>query len=122
MTTVNDILDYVKNSYGTEPDYPFEDINGTVLRQKNGKWYALIMKIGLNKLGLDTTEEKDIINLKCDPILTGNIRNGINIFPAYHMNKEHWISVIPEKTEKEELFGLIDISYDLTSTKAKKRK
>ena len=37
-----------------------------------------------------------------------------NIFPAYHMNKKHWISIVIDKNIKlEAIKELIDISYSL---------
>lgn len=40
-------------------------------------------------------------------------KNGI--LPAYHMNKEHWITILLDGTvSKEKICELIDISYELT--------
>lgn len=65
------------------------------------------------------------ISLKCDPILSGNLRGQYpDITPGYHLNKEHWITVrldggaVPEKTVR----ALIDLSYELVTKKNKKRK
>lgn len=57
----------------------------------------------------------DIINLKCDPELISLLRNEQGILPAYHMNKEHWITIVLDcPFPKEEIYKLINLSYDLT--------
>ena len=50
-------------------------------------WKSAVIKIGLTGEG-----EVDILNVKCDPILSGSLRMQPGFFPAYHMNKEKWIS------------------------------
>ena len=46
------VFDYAKKKYGTEPDYPWSD-NAAVLRHgDNGKWYGLVMEVRRDKLGL----------------------------------------------------------------------
>lgn len=57
----------------------------------------------------------DILDLKVDPELGGILRGKEGYFPAYHMNKEHWISVDLRKIEKlDELASLIDGSFKST--------
>lgn len=122
MTTPEEIYQYANESYGTTPECPFKNSNAVTLKHNNGKWYALVMQVTADKLGLDGTDLKNIINFKCDPLLTGNIRNGKSIFPAYHMNKEHWITVLLDEAPPEDVFFLMDMSYRLTYTKNKTKK
>ena len=35
----------------------------------------------------------DIVDVKVEPELVGSLRLKEGIFPAYHMNKEHWITI-----------------------------
>ena len=54
-----------------------------------------MLEVGRDKLGLSGNERVDVINLKIDDRMFKEMllkENGI--LPAYHMNKEHWISVI----------------------------
>ena len=45
------------------------------------------------------------------------------IFPAYHMNKTHWVTVLLDGTLPEpELFWLLEESYSLSMPKPRKRK
>ncbi len=68
-----------------------------------------------NKLGIDSDDRVDILDVKCDPILIGSLIQNEGYFPAYHMNKTHWITILLDgSVPKEEIFNLIDLSYDLT--------
>ena len=47
------LFEWVKGVYGTEPDYPWNDWNAVLRHAENKKWYALIMEVPAQKLGLD---------------------------------------------------------------------
>ncbi|MFC7395543.1 MmcQ/YjbR family DNA-binding protein [Scopulibacillus cellulosilyticus] len=117
MLTREDIFRHVKEKYGTLPDYPWKRFpNYAVLRHAfNGKWYGLVMDVLPEKLGLDEKEKIDILELKCPPELNGSLRIRRDILPAYHMNKEHWITLVLERADpKEEIYHLIEMSFNLT--------
>ena len=112
----SEVIDYC-NKYGGNHVNPFKkhpDILAFV-NEKN-KWYALLSAVEYNKLNKNTdiTTKVKILNLKypTDNIL--DIIDNKNIFPAYHMNKKHWISIVLDKNIKlETIKELIDISYSL---------
>ena len=112
----SEVIDYC-NKYGGNHVNPFKkhpDILAFV-NEKN-KWYALLSAVEYNKLNKNTdiTTKVKILNLKypTDKIL--DIIDNQNIFPAYHMNKKHWISIVLDKNIKlETIKELIDISYSL---------
>jgi len=111
------ILTYVKNKFDTRPDHPWPKYpEYEVLRHKDsGKWYGLIMKVARVKLGLTGKGRAEILNLKCDLELNGLLRGQAGILPAYHMNKEHWITIVLDSPfPEEEIYNLINMSYDLT--------
>ena len=115
-----EIFEYVKETFGTTPEYLWQKTPDTaVLRHsENNKWYAVIMDIPKRKLGIDSDEIADIINVKCDPILISSLLNNKWYFPAYHMNKTYWISILLDKTvDLEEVISLISFSYELTLNK-----
>jgi predicted DNA-binding protein (MmcQ/YjbR family) len=119
-------FEYVKEAYDIEPDYPFtDDFESAVFRHpENRKWFALFMtRISRRKLGGDEDGECDVVNLKCDPFLLGSFLAEEGVVPAYHMNKEHWISVLLDgSVDMELLQGLTAASYDLTMPNIPKRK
>ena len=117
------VFAWVKQQYGTEPDYPWQDGNAVLRHKENQKWYGLIMEVGREKLGLAGGKTAEIINLKCDPDLIGSLREQPGFHPAYHMNKEKWVSVrLDGSVPEEEIKNLIDVSFKLTEPKKKKQK
>ena len=113
----SEIIDYCNKKYGENHVNPFKkhpDILAFV-NEKN-KWYALFSDVDYSKLikNTDITTKVKILNVKypTDKIL--EIIDNKNIFPAYHMNKKHWISIVLDKNIKmETIKELIDISYSL---------
>lgn len=111
------IFEYVKGQYGTIPDYPWNDENA-VLRHKNKKWYGVVLTVGEDKLGLQGDKRIDVLNVKCDPILVGSLRTQEGFHPAYHMNKDKWISIrLDGSVPEDEVKNLINLSYKLTGGK-----
>ena len=63
----------------------------------------------------------DLLNVKCDPILIGSLRQQKGYFPAYHMNKDSWISILLDgSVPSDEIKNLIEISYNLTKKRVSK--
>lgn len=64
---------------------------------------------------MEGEETVEVLNVKCDPELASILRDENGILPAYHMNKEHWISILLDgSVSMEEIFQLLDTSYHLT--------
>lgn len=116
MISRSEIFEFVKDKYNTHVDYPFEnDFDSAVLRHVNGKWYGLIMHVKNKSLHIEKEGITEIINLKIDPELNHFLKGQVGVLPAYHMNKEHWISIIlASDFDKDELLSLIDMSFELT--------
>lgn len=115
-----EVFAWVKQQYGTEPDYPWQDGNAVLRHKRNRKWYGLVMEVGREKLGLTGDGTAEVINLKCNPDLIGSLRERPGFHPAYHMNKEQWISVRLDGSVPEgEIKDLIDLSYGMTEPKKK---
>ena len=113
----SEIIDYCNNKYGGNYVNPFKkhpDILAFV-NEKN-KWYALLSNVEYNKLNKNTdiTTKVKILNVKYPTDRILEIIDNKNIFPVYHMNKKHWISIVLDKNIKlETIKELIDISYSL---------
>ena len=119
-----DFQKYIFDVYGVTPDFPWEsDPTFAVYRHSNNrKWFALVMDIPKSRLGLREDGMIDVVNLKCDPVLIGSLRSEKGIFPAYHMSKDKWISVaLDGSASDEQIKMLLDMSFELTSVKIKKR-
>ena len=112
--------EYIAGTYGVEPDFPWARFpNHMVFRhEQNRKWFALLMSIPGSKLGIPGDQTVDILNLKCDPLLTGSLRREPGFYPAYHMNKETWITAaLDGSAEEERIKRLLHMSFYLTAPK-----
>ena len=120
------IYAYIKRKYKVSPEYPWAKYDGNVVfrHSDNKKWFALIMSVEKDKLGLSGSEYVDVINLKMDDMMFRDIlRQKEGILPAYHMNKQHWITVLLDgAVEENEIHDLIDASFIATASKKKKEK
>ena len=120
----DEIFEYALNTYGIEPDYPFDsDPDTPVLRHSdNRKWFAILMNVSRSVLGLGGDGRVDVMNIKCDPILSGSLRLQKGYLPAYHMNHEKWLTILLDGTVPvNEIFPLLDMSFELTMKKYRKR-
>lgn len=115
-----EIYKYVKKLYGTEPEHLWErSPSDAVLRHAvNKKWYAVIMSVSKDKLGLDGSDMIDIINVKCAPDMIGSLIQSKGFLPGYHMNKTNWMTILLDGTVSEaKVLDFLDMSYDLIDHK-----
>ena len=84
----------------------------------NKKWFAVIMRIPISKFGIFENREVNVINLKCTEEIMDLVWQEEGIFPAYHMNKNHWISVLLDGSVAEDTVKmLIEASFNATAPK-----
>lgn len=91
-------------------DEPFHDPNWTVMRHKeNRKVFAWVFE----------RQGHIWVNVKCDPEWRDFWRSAYpSVLPAYHLNKEHWNSVILDETVPDrDVMRMIEESYGLTKPK-----
>ena len=122
--TKQEFLKYCLSTYGTSPDYPFdEDFETAVLRHAdNRKWYAIVMRVSRHKFGLDSDEVIDVVNLKLPTEMFGSFGAADGVYPAYHMNKLHWISVLLPDAPEDVVSFLTNSSFEATKSSKKKSK
>ncbi|MBQ8288277.1 MAG: MmcQ/YjbR family DNA-binding protein [Clostridia bacterium] len=122
--TKQEFLEYCRDTYGTSPDYPFdEDFETAVLRHRdNRKWYALVMKASRRKFGFDSDEIIDVVNLKLPIEMYGSFGASDGVYPAYHMNKLHWISVLFPDASDNTVHFLVNVSFASTKSSKKRSK
>lgn len=99
----NNFIEYCLNKKGAIKDYPLGPDQDPFAIKIAGKIFALFY------------EEKGYLNLKCDPVIAKNLREQHeDVRPGYHMNKQHWNTIILESSLPEsDIFAMIDHSYDL---------
>ena len=122
--TKQEFLKYCLDTYGTSPDYPFDDwMESAVLRHEdNRKWYAIVMRVTRRKFGFDSDEQVDVVNLKLPTEMFGSFSEADGVYPAYHMNKLHWISVILPEAPADVTRFLTKASFEVTKTTPKRPK
>ena len=115
-----ELKEYIQKNYSTEPDYPwikFPDYE-VFRHSSNKKWFALIMDVPKNKLGLQGESILEVVNFKCDYILLGSLLRENGFFPAYHMSKTSWITVaLDGSVSDDKIKMLLNMSFDATAPK-----
>lgn len=114
---------YISEKYSVAAERPFERYpNVEVFRHGgNKKWFAAIMNVHASKFGIYENRNVNIVNLKCTPEVLDEVWQDEGIFPAYHMNKDHWISVFLDGSVDEgTLKMLLEASYNATAPRIKK--
>lgn len=81
MMTRQELFDWAKEQYGTEPEYPWKDKNAVLRHENNRKWYGVVLEVGREKLGLSGEGNVDVLNIKCEPMLIGSLRTQEGFFP-----------------------------------------
>lgn len=114
--TRNELITYCQNDYNAVVDHPFKRYpDYAALRHVNGKWFGLIMTVPANKLGLTGTDTIEVVNLKVLPEQNAILQTQTGFLPAYHMSKEHWLSVrLDHFKTVADIADLIDQSFQAT--------
>lgn len=95
-----------------------EEIDAVLRHNDNNKWYGVVLEVSADKLGLPEAGIIDVLNVKSDPLLIGSFCRQDGFFPAYHMNKEKWISIQLCKPELDNAIkDLLSLSHELTALK-----
>ena len=92
-------MDYCSQRFGTVPDAPWPETpeNFTFKTARRNKWYALFMTIPYKSLGLAKAGKVDVLNIKLPPAKVAQLVDRQHFYPAYHMNKKHWLTVMLQK-------------------------
>ena len=121
--TRDELLSLALERYGDAPEFLWADSPDTcILRHPdNRKWYAVIMPVPRARLGLPGEGAAWLCNVKCGRLLGGSFLGRPGFLPAYHMNKEHWISLVLDGgAPDDDIAALLELSWSLTRPKARK--
>lgn len=113
---MNEIIEYASKKYGDIPEFLWETTpeNAVLRRKDTKKWYAALLTVSKRKLLIDSDEKAEIINLRVPPERLTGLLEKDGFFPAWHMNKKHWCSIILDGgVETELILKFIDESYKL---------
>ena len=114
-----EIIEYIRTKYGDELEFLWEKFNSAIWRRKdNKKWYGLLLTLPENKLGLGGDGTAEVIDLRAEPDTINEIVDNVNFFKGYHMNKQHWFTIVLNSgVPTETVFDYIDKSYSLALKK-----
>ena len=120
--TRDEIIAYTAERYSAGAERPWNDENFIFRHGGNRKWFAVSMRVPYRRLGIEREGIADIIDVKCGPLLMDAYRRQPGILPGYHMNKDHWITILLDGTADDELIKeLLEISFDLTNSGTKRK-
>ncbi len=111
------IINYIKKKYDDELEFLWEkfDDNAIWRNKQNNKWYALLLTVSKNKLGIESGDIIEIIDLRYQKEKIEEIIDNKNIFPGYHMNKKSWITIkLDNSVDTKQIYKLIDNSYKIS--------
>ena len=114
------IMQWLTSTYGTVPETPWEDYPSyyTFKTEHTGKWYALFMDVPAKALSLSGDQMLNVVNVKANPDTVKSAVDKVHVFPAYHMNKKHWLTVLLNATtDVGYLQNLLQNSYALSDAK-----
>ena len=94
------ICEYIRAAYGTVPEFLWPNIPSYAAFRLKGtkKWYAVMGSVPRYKLDPDSGDhaEVEVINVKVDGGQIRAILDQRGYYPAFHMNKKCWVSIILE--------------------------
>lgn len=109
-----EVIAYIRKTYGDELEYLWQKFpnNAVVRRKDNQKWYAALLTVHSRKLGFDSDETVEIIDLRMTSEDIEKQVDGVKILPGYHMNKKHWITIVLDGSVPiDDICRNIDESY-----------
>lgn len=112
----NKITNKIIELYHNEPEFLWDKFPGYgVFRNPNNQtWYGAILNIDKSKIDKESTGEIEVINLKIEKEKIPDLLKKKGFYPAYHMNKKNWITIILDNTLKEEeIMEYVRMSYHL---------
>lgn len=115
VSQAQDVIAHIEETYESFAEYLFESSDTAVFRKgERKKWFAVVMHISKKTLGLQGDEKVDVLNVKLNPDEIALLVDYKGYFPAYHMNKKHWCTIVLDNTiELSEIFYRIEQSYYL---------
>lgn len=115
-------ITYVTSNYGSSPEYLWKSTPSTCIfsHTSNKKWFCAVLTVKKNALKTQAISGSDsslidMVNFKAHPLFINSLKEKNGILPGYHMNKEHWITVLlGDQLSNTQIKELLNESYHLT--------
>ena len=126
MTLKVKVFKYIKDKFKASPEYLWRRYPGYAVfrHEDNNKWFAVVMNVTGEKVGLTAEDTIDIMDIKVsDPLFADALVDQKGFCRGYHMNKANWVTVFLDGTvSMKTISSLIDDSYMATASTQKKEK
>ena len=112
----NRITDLIISLYHDRPEFLWANYPGYGIfrNASNKKWYAGIMNVSKLKLAQNEDLEVAILNVKQDFQKIPDLLKKKGFYPAYHMNKKNWVTIILDDALSDtEIMQYVKTSYRL---------
>lgn len=129
-----ELFAFARSLAGAAVDFPFkDDFETAVFRHADTrKWFGIWLAAprrwfaagadGAEGTGKGNTGAEFCLNVKCPPDLVPLLlQQERGVYPAYHMNRTHWVTVRLSECADETVRQLMRLSYSLTAGKARTR-
>ena len=113
----NRIAHLILEKYQVNPEFLWEKdpYFGVFRNTHNHKWFGLIMNVDKSKIIHNLSGEIEILNLKLDDKVAESLQV-TGIYPAYHMSKKSWVSIVLDDTLSDEaIMQFVNVSYSLVN-------
>lgn len=115
-----ELIKYIKTKYACDLEFLWDKLpDAAIWRRKDSKkWFGVLMTISRRKLGFDSDEVVEVVDLHSEAALLEKIIDNKSVFRGYHMNKKYWLTVVLDGTLKNtKLNELVEKSYELAIKK-----
>ena len=122
--TRQELIGFIFDEYSVEPDCPFprDEVTCVFRHTDNRKWFGIAMSVPCRTIGISRDGNIDILNVKCDPVMMGSFRGKPGFCPAYHMNRDKWITILLDgSASREDITLLLAMSYRMTAARIRKK-
>lgn len=116
------LMAHIRDVYGDNLEFLWQQFPQSAIwrRKDSRKWYASLNRVSSRKLGLPSDRPVEIVNLCDAPEVVSELIDRKTYFPAYHMNKKHWYSVLLDGSAPlEEVYRKVEISYQHMGNKSR---
>ena len=114
------LIAHAREMYGTELEFLWEKFPSYAVwrRNDNAKWYGVIGTVQRSKLGFDTDELAEIVDMQIEQENMGALMEQEHYYPGWYMSKKTWYTIVLDDTVPDcELKRRFDESYRIAGTK-----
>ncbi len=111
------INEFIYEAYDVMPEFLWPNIPSYAAfrKKQGGKWFAVIGSVPRRKVDTISlsAEDVEVLNVKVDSSVIRDVLSQKGYYPAFHMNKKCWVSIILEDAlSDEEIQDRVRFSFE----------